>query len=122
MHVGTISTRLSGKSRRSRSASAFNCDAALVHAAAQQIGGRCFDSRRRVNSTVGPLGLNQSIYETLTNGVKELQRWLLMRWWITAYLKREDFDTALEIAAEEIRIRLVMNDYPPVDDVGSVSF
>jgi hypothetical protein len=36
-------------------------------------------------------------------------------------LKREDFDIALEIAAEEIRIRLVMNDYPPVDDVGSVS-
>ena len=36
-------------------------------------------------------------------------------------LKREDFDIALEIAAEEIRIRLyslVMNDYPPVDDVG----
>ena len=36
-------------------------------------------------------------------------------------LKQEDFDTALEIAAEEIRIRLVMNDYPPVDDLGTVS-
>ena len=36
-------------------------------------------------------------------------------------LKREDFDVALEIAAEEIRIRLVMNDYPPVDDLGTVS-
>jgi hypothetical protein len=36
-------------------------------------------------------------------------------------LKREDFDAALEIAAEEIRIRLVMGDYPPVDDVGSLS-
>jgi hypothetical protein len=36
-------------------------------------------------------------------------------------LKREDFDAALEIAAEEIRIRLVMGDYPPADDVGSIS-
>ena len=36
-------------------------------------------------------------------------------------VKREDFEIALEIAAEEIRIRLVMNDYPQVDDVGSVS-
>lgn len=36
-------------------------------------------------------------------------------------LKREDCDAALEIAAEDIRIRLVMGDYPPVDDVGSIS-
>src|SRR5438128_2853489 len=69
MHVGTISTQLSGKSRRSRSTSAFSFEAALVYVgwAAQQIvgrerrervsqlawrGGGCFDSRRRVNSNV----------------------------------------------------------------------
>ena len=34
-------------------------------------------------------------------------------------LKREDFDAAFEI--EEIRIRLAMGDYPPVNDVGSIS-
>src|SRR6266480_7590476 len=32
MHVGTISTQLSGKSRRSRSTSAFSFEAALLHA------------------------------------------------------------------------------------------
>src|SRR5207302_3031669 len=70
MHVGTISTRLSVKSRRSRSASAFNCDVGLVIWVGppnSQIVGRerrervsqlawCgagwFDSRHRVNSTV----------------------------------------------------------------------
>ena len=34
-------------------------------------------------------------------------------------LRREDFDAALEIAAEEIRIRLVMEDYPPREDAPS---
>ena len=36
-------------------------------------------------------------------------------------LKREDFEAALQLAAEEIRIRLEMGDYPPVDDDGSVA-
>jgi hypothetical protein len=31
-------------------------------------------------------------------------------------LRREDFDVAVEIAAEEIQIRLAMADYPPIDD------
>ena len=35
------------------------------------------------------------------------------------FLRREDFDAALEIAAEEIRIRLVMEDYPPIQDASS---